>query len=236
MTLEEIERAIHGAVCEGEPVASTAARLGVDPRRLGIYREMVRGHVYTALDANFDVLKGVLGEPLFDGLYETYLSACPPSSWALNDAAEAFPAFLERLLNEGRAGLTHFHVCLAELEWALYQTGVHPEPVAVPDHPTLNPTLTLLQTAYPVVPFMVRWQRGEGPALPEARESVSLLFQRPETGRACFYNGTDDLLFALKMVHDGLTAEAAAEATGHPVELVRGVLDHAVGIGLVLRP
>jgi hypothetical protein len=234
MTLEATCRAIHDTVRENRSVAEVARELGVDERRLDIYRSMVRGHVYTALSANYDVLAGVLGEPLFDALYEAYLVAHPPSSWALNQAASAFPEFLATAYDAGRAGLVPFHGALAEFEWALYEVGVDPAEPEASERPTLNPTLAVLQTDYPVVPFVLAWQRGEGPAVPEPEATLSLVFQRPATGRAAFYNGSGDLLFALKMVHDGMDVATAAEASGHPTDVVEGLLAAAIDIGLVI--
>ena len=86
---------------------------------------------------------------------------------------------------------------------------------------------------YPVVPFMVASHRGEGPAAPEPAESINLLFQRPGTGVAAYHHGADDLLFALKVTHDGLTPMEAAEAAGQPLELVeavRGALEEVMRI------
>lgn len=237
LTLEATERAIHDAVRSNRSIAEVAAELGVDERRLDIYRSMVAGHVHTALSANFDVLAEVLGAPLFEALYEDYRAAHPPSSWALNDAASEFPAFLAAAYDAGRPGLVPFHGALAELEWALYEVAIHPaELPEAPDAHVLNPTLTVLQTAYPVVPFVMAWQRGEGPSLPEAEETVSLVFQRPSTGRAAFYNGSGDLLFALKMVHDGLDVATASEVSGQPTEVIEALLARAVDTGLVIAP
>ncbi len=234
-SLEALQRAIHRAVKEEAPVEEVAAELGVDPRRLDIYRGMVRGHVSTALKANFEVSQGVLGEALFGALYEAYLAECPPASWSLNHAAASFPDFLEGVQADGRPGLRPFHVCLADVEWALYETQIHPARVPEPQgEAVLNPTLAVVATPYPVVPFMVAWHRGEGPAEPEPAESINLLFQRPGTGVAAYHHGADDLLFALKVTHDGLTPTEAAEAAGQPLELVEAVLARAASVGLVI--
>ncbi len=237
MNLEALEGWIHRAVKEEVSIEVAAAELGVNPRRLDLYRGMVRGHVRTALGAVYEILQGVLGEPLFAGLYEDYLSAWRPAHWVLSRAAEGFPEFLAAQVDAGRPGLRPFHVSLAELEWAAWETRVHPARVpASVEAPQLNPTLTVLQTPWPVVPFALAWQRGEGPQEPAAEESVSLLFQKPGGLGVNLYVGSPALLFALKVTHDGLSAEVAAELSGEPVEAVREALSHAARIGLVIDP
>lgn len=238
MTLEQLQRLMHDVVKQGVEVEAGAAALGVDPGRLRIYRNFARTHVRTALELNLPMTQHLLGETLWEGLYEDYLQACPPSSWELNAAAEAYPAFLEAQLDAGRAGVTHFAVCVAAFEWAQFETLRHPAtvPTAV-DTTTLNPTLTLLQQAYPVVPYAVRWSRGERDLSPPAAEdAIALLFRHPTRHHCRFYAASDVLLFAIKVAHDGLGAADAADAAGQPIEAVEAALSEAARAGLVLRP
>ncbi len=238
MTLLALERLMHEVVREARPVDAAAASLGVDPARLSIYRDFVRHHVRTALDTNLGVTRALLGPDRWGALFEDYLRACPPSSWELNAAAEAFPDFLARQVDEGRPGLHPFHASVAEFEWTQFTVLRHPAVIPpAPAAPTLNPTLTLLEQGWPVVPFLVAWDRGErGAPLPEARASLALLFRHPRTERCCYFAAHDDLLFAIKATHDELDAEAAAAASGHALEAVRGALDRAHELGLVIRP
>jgi len=54
--------------------------------------------------------------------------------------------------------------------------------------------------------------------------------------RASSFPATEELLFALKMVHEGASPEQAAASAGLPVEIARGTLEQAAEIGLVLLP
>ncbi|MCA9560857.1 MAG: putative DNA-binding domain-containing protein [Myxococcales bacterium] len=243
MTLEQLQRLMHDVVKQGVEVDAGAAALGVDPARLRIYRNFTRTHVRTALELNLPMTRHLLseaplGETLWESLYEDYLRACPPRSWELNAAAEAFPAFLEAQLDAGRDGVTHFAVCLAAFEWAQFETLRHPATIpAEVDATTLNPTLTLLQQAYPVVPYAARWSRGERDLSPPApADSIALLFRHPTRHHCRFYAASDVLLFAMKVAHDGLSAQQAAAASGQPLEAVEAALTEAQRTGLILRP
>ena len=63
-----------------------------------------------------------------------------------------------------------------------------------------------------------------------------LVFRHPETFRAVFYCGTDDLLFAVKMVHDGTGPAEASRLSGLTEETVAGFMERASQIGLAILP
>ncbi len=232
MKLHDLEKAVHRAVKEQAGNDEMASLLGVDPDRLAIYTEFTRSHVRTALDAHFGALQRALGEDTFDSLYEDYLVACPPSHWSLNEAGADFPEFLETRLNEGDERLQHGHVCLAELEWALYTVQVDPAEL---EGPGLNPTLALLQQPLNVVPFLAGHHRDE-PIEQVAEEvpGIALAFRRPSSGSSAFYRASDALLFAIKVAHEGISVEEAVTATGQPREVVDAALSYAREIGLIL--
>lgn len=240
MKLADVHRTFHEVVRSERSVEAGADALQVDPRRLGIYRNFVRQHVRTALEHHYPTVQALLGESAWERLYEAYVEACPPTSWELNAAAAAFPEFIEeRLDSDGPLSL--FHAALARFEWEQY--AVNTAPIDLPDpatlsEPVLNPTLSLLQLPFAVVPFVVAFDAGRDPALPDADDAapLALLFRRPATGNCAYYNGSDTLMFALKVTHDGLSAEAAAAASGQGIDQVRAALDEAADIGLVIRP
>lgn len=241
MTLEDIQRRMHAAVKDLQPVEVVAAELGMDPERLAIYRRMVRSHVHTAVAGRLPVSTALLGAPddtpAWQALFEAYLAECPPSAPTLPEAAAAFPGFLGRRAEAGE--VAPFTAAVAELEWAAFQ--VNRDPTQLPDPkqlsaPVLNPTLQIMSWPWPVTSFVVAWQRGERPAEPSPAEELTLVFRRPATGHPCYHVATPDLLFVLKMVHDGLSVEAAAQISGQGMEAVEAALAGAVGIGLVIAP
>lgn len=238
MRLSDLQQAMHAAMRGERPVEQVAGDLGADPARLGIYARMIQGHVDTALRSQLTACVGALGAeddtPQWQAIFAAYRAECPPSHWALLEAARAFRGFLHA--HVGEHGITEAHLCLAEFEWALYEIARDPtrlpEPTATP---VLNPTLQVLQFPYPVVGFVAAWYRGERPALPVPGDTMALAFRRPASGHPCFYSATPELLFALKMVHDGLSVADAVAASGQPAGAVQAALDRGVAAGLVIR-
>ncbi len=62
------------------------------------------------------------------------------------------------------------------------------------------------------------------------------MFRHPERHHAAYLRATDDLLFAVKVVHEGLDPAEAAAAMGAPAELAEAAIAQAVGAGLVIGP
>jgi hypothetical protein len=237
--LNRTQAALHAAMRGARSLDAVAQDLGADPARLGIYHRMVRGHVSTALRSQLTVCVESLGAaeetPEWQALFDAYYSDHPPSHWALLEAARGFRDFL--LTQVGQHGVTPFHVGLAEFEWALYD--ISRDPARVPMAPPtgrwqLNPTLQVLEFPYPVVWFTAQWMRGERPALPDEAPEMALAFRRPRSGHPCFYTATPELLFALKMAHDGLSVGDAVTLSGQPREAVQAAFDRGVDIGLVI--
>lgn len=237
MTLDALQAAMRAAMRGERALDDAAAELGADPARLAIYRRMIRGHVESALRSQLTACVGSLGadddSAPWQAIFEAYLGAHPPSHWALLEAARDFRAFLHGRI--GTDGITAFHACVAEFEWALYEIARDParlpEPTATP---VLNPTLQVLQFPYPVVQFVAAWYGGDRPAVPDPADCMALAFRRPASGHPCFYSATPTLLFALKMVHDGLSVADAVAASGQPAEAVQAALDRGIATGLVI--
>lgn len=241
MNLEALQQQMHAAVKDLRPVAEVAAVLGVDPARLAIYRRMVRAHVFTALSSRLPATLRLLGITEGSALYEAYLQAHPPREATLPEAAAAFPGFLaQRLEAEGGTGsVLPFAVALAELEWALFQ--VNRDPTPLPEGATLaglvlNPTLQVMAWPWPVGSYLTAHNQGRVGEVPAPAEELVLLFRRPASGNPCFYVGTPERLFVIKMVHEGLSVEAAARLGDQAVAPVAQALASAVEIGLVLAP
>jgi hypothetical protein len=228
---------MHQVLRDAVPVAEGAARLGVDPARLAIYHRFVHRHVQHALEANFPATLAALPPETRAALHAAYFAAHPPGTWSLDAAAAAFPAFLD-----ARAGAeppTPLHAALAHLEWALSEVYHDPAVLPVPETLTLNPTLTVLESVYPVAAYLVAAQAGGPPpqvpaALPAP--TLTLVFRHPVRETACFFAATDALLFALKVAHDALDPLQVAAELGVDPNAALEAMRAGVACGLLLAP
>ncbi|MDF1562760.1 MAG: DNA-binding domain-containing protein [Deltaproteobacteria bacterium] len=234
------------ALLRGEASTDATARiLGCDPARLTIYRNFVRHHVVSVVEKNHPMSWALLGESAGELAGGFYLSH-PARSWELNRAAEPFADFLEALHAAGDARVPAFAVALARFEWECFAAYAdearEPEPASL-KAPTPNPTLRVLQVAFPLVDWVLehdaRASRGEPPPPPpeplEAPETV-LVFRHPERLIASYYRGSDPLLFALKVSLEGIPLEEAARQSGQRQEEAGALLERAAGLGLILLP
>ena len=234
MTLEALERVIHQVMRDETSIAAGAKTLQVDARRLGVYRGFVRGHIRSALESNFGLLEAWVGPTTWHALVRGYRAAYPPSHWGLGQAGDRFPAFVAERVEAGALGLTPVHTALAELEWALFEAQI--DQARMPEQrsaPVLNPTLSVLTFAYPIVALAVALNTGTAPEPPEPGEQLVLVYRQPTREVAAYHVADAELLFAVKMVHEGLSVADAAQVAQQPVELVEAVLAKAVRAGVV---
>ncbi|MCA9538878.1 MAG: putative DNA-binding domain-containing protein [Myxococcales bacterium] len=240
MTLNEIQRAIDEALRGVVPIDEAARQLGADAGRLVIYKRFFEAHVAEALAVNLPVTQATLGDA-WPGLFDAYLHRHPPTSWALNEAAAAFPGFLEAEERAGRDGVTPLHTCLAQFEWALFVATADAQ--AMPDpadltRPAVNPTLSILSFPYALADFVLAWRGGARPAPPEplAEPMPVLFYQNPHTGMGRFQKPSDEVLLALKIADEGLSVGAVAEAIGVPVAVVEAAVAAAARLGVIIAP
>lgn len=219
---------------------AAAALLGLDAAqipRLGLYQRFVRRHVQAALEGAFPRTLAALPAGTREALCDTYFATHAPTSYDLDAAAEAFPGFLEAALSEAPPGLNALHPCLAEVEWALLvavrDEAEMPEPSA--GAPVLNPTLSILQVP-PAVAAALHGAALDAPPTAEQAEITLLVLRNPATGRAHALPANDDLLFALKLAHDGQAPRAAALAAGLDPDAACAAVARAAAAGLVIAP
>ena len=243
-SLKALAETVHAVLRRELDPDVAAARLGVDPARLGIYRGFVHDHVVGILDKLYPYVRAHLGPQVWAGLVAAYFREVPAQHWELNACGEAFPTWLDARLAAGdAAGVDPFHVALAEFEWEQFVVYMHAATVPEAEHldaPVLNPTLSILDLAYPVVRFVVDHPEVGAVTpdvpVPAAVRRLALLFRRPGTWRVAYYQGSDDLLFALKVVHEQIPLAMAADAAHQPLEVARAALAHAITVGLVVAP
>ena len=238
-TVTTMHRMLRGEIEPGQ----AARLLNAPENRLAAYARFVRQHVRTALEKNFTVLPKLIGG-VWNQLVDSYFRKHPPRDYELNAAAADFRGFLARLVEEGRYGLTAFHVELAELEWQEWLAYSSEEVVPTPeqvDRPTLNPTLAILDLVYPAADFLDAFRESgdrmaENDASMEPDPQTVFVFRQPRSMNAVFYKADASLLFAFKVVHERLGREEAAIQSGLPATDVSGILARASRLGLIVLP
>lgn len=243
-SLQQTFEALHAVLRGAAAPESAQAALGLDSSRVAFYADTVFEHVQDILHKNYAVLAELLGAERFETLVREYYALHPAEAFELNENAAPFREFLAEQRVSGRLGLTEAHLELAELEWQEFVAYV--SPAQIPERrwlssPELNPTLIVLQLDYPVAGFLDAWRewegRGEPPTFPtEPDPETVFVLRHPESENALFVVATDALLFALKVVHEGVDVDQAAEATGAPREVALAALREARDWGLVLWP
>lgn len=240
MKLAEIQQVLHGLLAGHTELATAAETLGVDPVRLGIYREFVAGHVRAVLDKNYVYLRRLFEPALWDALTREYFLAHPSRDWELNQAAREFGDFLEAQAAAGRAGIGPFHAVLAAFEWeelATYLSEIE-LPAAV-DGRVSNPTLSVLELPYDVPGFIeAHTLEGMTPATPLPpvlpAPLLCFMYRDPADLYSRWEVATPELGFALKVATEGLSDQAAAQLSGQPLARVRELLADAAERGIVI--
>ena len=171
-----------------------AERRGLSAReRLAVYTSGYVLRLLECMRADFPVLRGFVGDPVFDAFAKAYLITRPPSSPSLYDLGADFPKFLE----ETKPARGHFDAEtgamldlppeLARLERARAEVmrarGTEDDPPAAEplspfavfgEGPTLQatPCLRLLEMKFPLVDFLRSSDIGERPEPPAPRASL----------------------------------------------------------------
>ena len=186
--------ALHGLNAEDVVSAKRGLSAG---ERLSIY---ARGYVLRLLEcmrADFPVLRGLVGEEVFDLFAKVYIIGRPPSSPSLYDLGADFPRFLEETRPKGsrhEAGLERMLELppeLARMERARAEVtrarGTEEDdpasfaPLTPPEifggGLTLQatPCLRLLELKFPLVEYLRSADRGERPEPPEPRASFAAI-------------------------------------------------------------
>jgi hypothetical protein len=163
--------------------------------RLGVYTEAYFLRILDSLETDFPAVRRALGADDFRRLSADYLSKHPSSSPNISDIGEALPGFTRA---HAFAEKYPFLPDLAALEWAVLQvlyTGRRPalDAAALQNIPaaawpgarlTLDPTVLILETAWPVEKL---WEKRRHPEKKGGRtlaraSSRYLLLYRDDAG------------------------------------------------------
>ena len=142
---------------------------------------------------------------------------------------EAFPDLLASRTEAG--DIPPFLPDLARLEGAVYRVKNKKCLFSPEDHPTLNPSLELLNLSWKNLPAFMNLETQ-----PEQGHEFVLVFQHPKTGELTTRVASDDDLLALKLVVEGISSKDAARQGKVSVAKVDSALDRAFRRGLLLLP
>jgi hypothetical protein len=173
-----------------------------------------------------------VGPERWEQLVKGYTATRPARHFEMNQAGEAFPAFVADVTVA--QGLPEFLPALARFEWADW--AVYASPEQLPERVerlTVNPTLTVLQHPYQLCAY-VRG-KGEAPA-PAAGDEMALLWRHPRQLNTWFMAARERTLLVLKMAVEGLSAGDVAAATGVEEANIRQAVEKCAADGLILTP
>jgi len=202
------------------------------PGRVAIYGDFVRYHVRSTLEKLFPLTVESVAPERWTELVRDYDATRPGRHYEMNRMGEGFPGFLADVT--AARGLPEFVPALARFEWADWAVYVSQEQVPERvERLTVNPTLTVLQHPFRLVPYI--HSKGKGPA-PEPGEEMVLLWRHPEQLRTWFMPGNERALLVVKMALEGLSPRDVVAATGVAEEVVHEAVREFTGNGLILAP
>lgn len=232
---------LHEVVLGASP-EDAAQELGLEVTGLRLYRNFFRRHHREILSTAYRVLFSALPDDVVERLVREYQATHPMSEREINANAAAFPGWLATRAEAGDPDLGEFHVELALLERQRFEAYSDPQELPGPEAtPTLNPTLRVLEVRYPLASWLGTWSaalasgepKPEVPA-PGDQPEILLVCRDPDSLHARVVRGTPPLLFALKMLHEGLgPAEAGAQA-GRDATFALDALEQARAHGVVI--
>jgi hypothetical protein len=201
--------------------AATAARADSG---LAVYRNNVMSGLIKVVAARFPVVRRLLGEDPFLQSIRRFIVAEPPQSPLLLDYGDGFPQFLRRLGDDAGIG---YIADIADLEIArgkaYHAADAAPLPpqafAAIPAQQlaglrlSLHPSVSLLQSRFPIVSLWHASQEAGEVALPQWRPEAALI-ARPMLEVEVWNLPPGGFAF-LTALQRGATMAEAAEAATH---------------------
>jgi hypothetical protein len=180
----ELQQSFAAAVL-GEPAelpirAATAARA---ESGLAVYRNNVMSSLIKVVAARFPAVRRVLGEYRFLESVRRFIAAEPPRSPLLLDYGDAFPQFLRSSGSEACiADIADLEVASGNAYHAADAVSLPPQAfAAIPAERlaglrlTFHPSVSLLQSRFPIVSLWQAKQEAGGVALPQERPEAALI-------------------------------------------------------------
>ena len=191
---------------------------GIEPRRLGIYRDLVYNNLDGLLSGGFPVIRKTLGDTDWQALVRRFLARHHSRTPLFTELGLELVAFLQSHPDPARPWLAE----LAHYEWA--EVGLQLSDAELPPHDPAGDLLAGVPVLSPLAwPLAYRWpvpriSQGYAETAPPA-EPTLLLLRRETDGRIQF-SALSPLLFRLLEL-----AGAASARSG--VELLAQLADEA---------
>jgi hypothetical protein len=168
------------------PLGLRAATPGRAESGLAVYRNNVMSGLIKVVAARFPVVRRLVGDDSFFESMRRFIAAEPPRSPLLLDYGDGFPRFLRRLGDDASIGCI---ADIADLEAArgkaYHAADAAPLPppafAAIPPERlaglrlSLHPSVSLLQSRFPVVSLWHASQEAGDEALPQWRPEAALI-------------------------------------------------------------
>ncbi len=253
--LADIQAAMRAAVLGGKggeagPLAGWIEGGGLDPvQRVAIHRNNTMVSLIEVLEANFPVVRALVGGAFFTQAARAFARQSPPRHPILTGYGDRFADFLS---GYGPASGLAYLPDVARLEWARLsaQHAAQARPVpqetldAVPPHlfPMarcgVHPSFRFVVSAWPVDRIWAMhqpdWPEGEAVSLDGDPATVLLCRSHDSVRMARADQGTLSLLFALEMGQTLETAAAAGSRAGTAFNLT-AALGTVLSLGLLIE-
>ena len=210
------------AAVRGQPVelpirAATAARA---ESGLAVYRNNVMSGLIKVVAARFPAVRRLLGEDCFLELVRQFIAAEPPRSPLLLDYGDGFPEFLRRLGDDACiADIADLEVARGKAYHAADAASLAPQAfAAIPAERlaglrlTFHPSMSLLQSRFPIVSLWQANQEAGDGTLPQGRPEAALI-ARPMLEVEVWNLPPGGFAFLTALRRGATMAEAAEAAT-----------------------
>lgn len=176
MSLARFFEAIAPTLLGEEPASQSAARLGVDPKRLGVYERFCRAHRFAVIESVFPYCRDAVSPERWPVLVEAYFRRHPMTEVELNANGARWPEFLAE---EAQArALPEWLPELADLEWWEWQTSIAPNETAAPDEGPLRFASCLELRPYGYE--LIEWIESGRTGAPARGQTVVVFWRDPE--------------------------------------------------------
>jgi hypothetical protein len=205
------------------PISLRAATAARAESGLAVYRNNVMSGLITVVATRFPVVRRLVGDDSFFESIRRFIAAEPPRSLLLLDYGDAFPQFLRRLGDDACiayiADIADLEIARGKAYHAADAASVPPQAfAAIPAHRlvglrlSLHPSVSLLQSRFPIVSVWHANQEAGDVALQQWRPEAALI-ARPMLEVEVWNLPPGGFAFLTALSRGAAMAEAAEAAT-----------------------